>query len=71
MERLGEKLRTLRERRGLSIRQLASMLGVKAHSHIAKIEMGQNKPSVELLVKIMQFFDVSCDRLLNDDLELD
>lgn len=71
MERLGEKLRALRERRGLSIRQLASMLGVKAHSHIAKIEMGQNKPSVELLVKLAQFFDVSCDQLLNDDLELD
>ena len=71
MERLGEKLRTLREQRGLSIRQLASQLGVKAHSHIAKIETGLNKPSVELLVKIMQFFDVSCDQLLNDDLELD
>ncbi len=71
MERLGEKLRALRERRGLSIRQLASMLGIKAHSHIAKIEMGQNKPSVELLFKITQFFDVSCDQLLDDEQELD
>ncbi len=71
MERMGEKLRALRERRGLSIRQLASMLGIKAHSHIAKIEMGQNKPSVELLFKITQFFDVPCDQLLNDELELD
>jgi transcriptional regulator with XRE-family HTH domain len=55
MERLGEKLRALRERRGLSIRQLASMLGIKAHSHIAKIEMGQNKPSVELLLRCRNF----------------
>lgn len=71
MERLGEKLRALRERRGLSIRQLSSILGVKAHSHIARIEMGQNRPSVELLVKMMLFFDVSCDQLLNDEQELD
>jgi transcriptional regulator with XRE-family HTH domain len=71
MERLGEKLRALRKRRGLSIRQLASVLGVKAHSHIARIEMGQNKPSLELLVNMAQFFDVSYDQLLNDNLELD
>jgi transcriptional regulator with XRE-family HTH domain len=71
MEKLGEKLRTLRKQRGLSIRQLASVLGVKAHSHIAKIESGHSKPSVDLLFKITQFFDVSCDQLLNDDLEVD
>jgi transcriptional regulator with XRE-family HTH domain len=71
MKRLGEKVRTLREQRGLSLRQLASILEVKSHSHIAAIESGKSKPSVELLVKMMRLFDVSCDQLLNDDLELE
>jgi transcriptional regulator with XRE-family HTH domain len=71
MQRLGEKLRTLREQHGLSLRQLASMLGVKSYSHIAEIESGKSMPSVELLFKIANFFNVSTDQLLRDDLEID
>jgi transcriptional regulator with XRE-family HTH domain len=71
MEKLGEKIRTLRMRRGLSLRQFASALEVRSYSHLAEIESGKNKPSVELLVKLMRFFDVSCDQLLEDDQELD
>lgn len=70
MQRFGEKLRTLRERRGMTVRALASELGVRSHSHIVQIETGKSYPSLELLVKIMQLFDVSCDRLLNDELDL-
>ncbi len=71
MEKLGEKIRTLRKQRGLSLRQFASALKVKSYSHLAEIESGKSKPSVDLLVKIMRFFDVSCDQLLKDDQELD
>jgi transcriptional regulator with XRE-family HTH domain len=71
MQRLGEKIRTLRIQRGMSVRQLASALGVNSHSHIVAIESGKSRPSVELLVKMMRLFDVSCDQLLDDDLELD
>ncbi len=70
MQRFGEKLRILRERRGLSYRQLASMLDI-AHSHIANIEKGKHKPSVDLVVKIAQLFDVSFDQLMNDEFEID
>jgi DNA-binding XRE family transcriptional regulator len=55
----------------MTVRELASTLEVKSHSHIVQIESGKRKPSIELLVKIMNLFKVSCDQLLNDELELD
>jgi transcriptional regulator with XRE-family HTH domain len=68
--RFGEKLRTLRERRGLTVRQLAAMLEI-THSHIVSIETGRHKPSVKLVIKVADLFNVSTDQLLRDNLELD
>jgi len=70
MKRLGEKLRTLRQQQGLTVRELASELGIKSRSHISDIETGKNKPSLDLLTKIMAFYEVSCDQLLNDEYEV-
>lgn len=67
MERFGEKLRALRKQRGLTVRDLAREFGMKSHSHIADMESGRSKPSVELLVKIADFFEVTTDQLLRDD----
>ncbi len=71
MQRFGEKLRTLRTQRGMTVRELATVLEVNSHSHIVQLESSKSKPSVELLVKIMDLFEVSCDKLLKDELELD
>ncbi len=71
MERFGEKLHTLRGQRGLTVRQLASALGIKSSSYISKLEKGTKIPSTPLLLKISLFFNVSADKLLRDDLELD
>ncbi len=71
MKRFGEKLRTLRERRGLTVRQLASALDIKSSSYISKLEKGTKTPSTPLLLKISLYFEVSADQLLRDDLELD
>jgi len=71
MERFGIKVRVLRQKQGLSVRQLASMLEMNSHSHIAKIETGQSKPSADLILKIAIFFNVSIDQLMRDELELD
>ena len=71
MKRFGEKLRTLRKRRGLSLRKLSSMLGFSSHSYIDDIEHGRNKPSIELVIMIAELFDVSTDQLLKDDMEID
>ncbi len=71
MERFGEKLRILREKRRLSLRQLASELGFSAHGHIAQIERGERKPSADLIVKIARFFEITTDQLMLDEFELD
>ncbi len=47
------------------------MLEMNSHSHIAKIETGQSKPSADLILKIAIFFNVSIDQLMRDELELD
>ena len=70
MERFGEKLRTLREQRGLTVRDLASALGIKSSSYISKLEKGTKIPSTSLLLKIALYFGISTDQLLRDDLEL-
>ncbi len=70
MEKFGEKLRILRKKHGLSYRKLASMLDT-AHSHIINLENGKHKPSVDLIVRITQLFEVSFDQLMNDELALD
>ncbi len=70
MERFGEKLRTLRKQHGLTVRELASIFGLKSYGHIADMENGRSKPSVDMLLKIADFFEVSTDQLLRDDQEI-
>jgi transcriptional regulator with XRE-family HTH domain len=71
MKRFGEKLRTLRQRRGWTLRELATLLEMGAHSHLANLETGKNKPTAELILKIAELFAVSTDQLMKDELELD
>ena len=71
MQRFGEKLRTLRKQHNLSIRQLATMLDISSHSHIVNLEASRKKPSIDLILKVSRFFDVSLDQLAKDELELD
>lgn len=70
MTRFGEKLRYLRQQQGLTVRQLAAELEIKSHSHIADMESGRSKPSVELLLKISDLFNVTTDQLLRDEQEV-
>ncbi|NIW43286.1 MAG: helix-turn-helix domain-containing protein [Gammaproteobacteria bacterium] len=70
MKKFGQKLRTLRTRRGLTLRQLSDQLGV-GYSYIGKMERGEREPNVAMLVKIADLFEVSLDRLIRDDLEVD
>lgn len=70
MKRLGEKLRILRKRQGLTQTQLAGLLDID-QSHVVKMEKGERSPSLEMLTKLMQIFNVSCDQLLMDDREIE
>ena len=70
MDKFGTKLHALREQRGLTVRQLATMLGIKSHTHIVGLETGKHKPSVDFVLKVANFFDVSTDKLMKDELEI-
>ncbi len=71
MERFGEKLRTLREREGMTQRQLARELGFAAHAFINFLETGKRKPSAELVKKIASLFHVTTDQLLWVELDVE
>lgn len=71
MQRFGEKLRILRGKRGLTVRELASILEIKSHSHIVGLEASKHKPSADLILKIAEYFEVTTDQLMRDDLEIE
>jgi transcriptional regulator with XRE-family HTH domain len=71
LERLGEKLRTLRMKRGLSQIKLGQALGYADGSYISQIETSRQKPTAEFVLKVSEYFGVSADVLLRDDLDLE
>lgn len=71
MRRFGEKLRTLRKRRGMTLQELAAALGYVAHGHLSEIETGKRRPKVEFVLKVANLFDVTADQLVRDDIDLD
>ncbi len=70
IQRFGEKLRTLRTQRGMTLKELAVALGHAAHGYISELESGKRLPTVELVLSVAQLFGVTADELLRDDLEL-
>jgi transcriptional regulator with XRE-family HTH domain len=71
MQRFGEKLRILRQRRGWTMRELAEKLGLATHGYIGDLESGRRQPSLELALEIADIFGVSLDQLARDELELE
>jgi transcriptional regulator with XRE-family HTH domain len=70
LQRFGEKLRTLRKNRQMTLLQLAEALDYSTHSYLSELESNKKLPPVELVIKIARFFDVSTDQLLKDELEI-
>jgi len=64
-ERVGARLREGRQARGLSVRALASTIGV-SYSLISQIERGKANPSVGTLYAIVQELEISLDDLFAD-----
>jgi transcriptional regulator with XRE-family HTH domain len=62
---LGEALRDIRTQRGMTQEQLASELGVR-QSTISMIEIGENSPSVELLIRIARALNVTLDSIMEE-----
>lgn len=70
MKRFGEKLRYLRQRDDLTMKQLADKLGV-SDSYVSQMQTGDKIPNVAMLVKIADVFNVTLDQLARDDLEIE
>ena len=60
MKQLGSRLRSLRESIGLSQAKFANVIGT-TQSSINRYENGQATPTVKLLRKYADYFDVSMD----------
>lgn len=65
---IGEELRRVRLSRKLSLRNVASAVGVSA-SLLSQVETGKTQPSVSTLYALVNFLGVSLDGLMNGVLE--
>lgn len=60
----------LRTQQGLTLKALAEELGYTAHGYFSELENGTKTPTIEFVLKVSDFFGVTTDQLLRDDLEL-
>ena len=63
--RFGEKLRTVRERKGITLKQVAAKVNV-SESLISQIERNRVSPSVDTLIAIADALDIDLDYLFKD-----
>ena len=64
--KLGNNIRVLRQRKGLTQEQVASYLGV-SYQAVSKWETGANTPDISLLPALATLFEVSIDALFSLD----
>lgn len=60
------RLRELREKRGLTLDQVADALGLR-NQYISNYELGKRRPDYDTLSKLADFYHVSIDYLLGHD----
>jgi len=63
LEQVGPRLRTVREQRGMTLTEVAHRTGV-SKSTLSRLENGQRKPSLELLLPLAQIYRVPLDDLV-------
>lgn len=61
-----ERLRLLRDKRGLSQQQAAESLGMTRNGY-QNYELGRRKPTFDCLIALANFFEVSLDYLCGRD----
>jgi transcriptional regulator with XRE-family HTH domain len=63
LDHVGERLRLLRRQRGVTLTALASTTGI-SKSTLSRLEMGQRRPTLELLLPLADFYRVPLDDLV-------
>ncbi|MBR3613591.1 MAG: helix-turn-helix transcriptional regulator [Clostridia bacterium] len=66
--KFNEKLMKLRKEKGLSQEEFGNLLDVSRQS-VSKWELGQAQPDVDKIKKICEFYNISFDYLLNDNID--
>lgn len=62
---IGDRLRTLRNQKGLSLKQASSRLGITA-STLSGYELEDRHPSYKNLLRLARLYSVSCDYILGN-----
>ncbi len=73
-ERLGEKLRAIREHKGWTLDQMAAAVGrtdTGRRSRVYEWEQGIRQPDLQSLLAYAQLVGVSTDVLINDETKLE
>lgn len=63
---LGEKIKTLRKRQGLSQEELSERVEINA-THLSRLETGKYQPSIDVLKRLADALEVSADYLLSPE----
>jgi transcriptional regulator with XRE-family HTH domain len=64
-------MHSLRQRHGLTLKELADRLGLASFSYLSEIEHGHKTPHPILIIKIADVFGVTTDQLMRDEIEVD
>lgn len=64
-----DKLRQIRKANGITMKQLAVAIGV-AEASISFYETGKRQPDIETLCRLANYFNVSVDYLVGNDMAL-
>lgn len=64
------RLRELRDRRGLTLEQVADALGLR-NQYVSNYELGKRRPDYETLKKFADFYHVTIDYILGHDEDFD
>lgn len=68
MNVFGNKVKRMREEKGMSTRMLAELIGISC-GQISKYENGIHEPTLSVLNKYKTVFGVTLDYLCNDEVE--
>ncbi|MCI8363923.1 MAG: helix-turn-helix transcriptional regulator [Eubacterium sp.] len=63
---MGERLKSLRQARRLTLKQVSELVGVSV-SVLSAYEVEDRHPSYHILLKLATLYDVSCDYLIGKD----
>jgi len=63
MNKISDRLKELRAEKNLSQNKLSELLGITRTTY-ANYEQGTREPSIEMIIKFCDFFDVSADYLI-------